>query len=275
MINAKPTDAATVMILRPGQDAGVTDIEVLLVLRNRKSSFVPGYYVFPGGSLDAEDFEPGMECFVRGIDRTCAARMLSDMSQPEKALGAWVAGIRETFEEVGLLIACRSDGTPVMLRTDEEQKRFEKYRRDLATGKLKFSQMLQAEELILPADSLHYFSHWITPESFPQRYDVRFFLAAAPAAQSVLCDGVELTDSIWLTPSAALKRYEAGGIEMALPQIMTLEELSRFQTIEGAVAFAQTRHVPTVLTRIENIDGKAVEVMPDGTVFVIRPPVYP
>ena len=275
MINAKPTDAATVMILKPSQDAGVTDIEVLLVLRNRKSSFVPGYYVFPGGSLDAGDFEPGMERFVRGIDRTGAARMLSDMSQPEKALGAWVAGIRETFEEVGLLIACRRDGTPVMLRTDEEQKRFEQYRRALTTGELKFSQMLETEKLILPADGLHYFSHWITPEPFPQRYDVRFFLAVAPAGQSVACDGVELTDYVWMRPSAALKQYESGGIEMVLPQIMTLEELSRFQTIEGALAFARTRHVPTVLTRIENIDGKAVEVMPDGTVFNIRPPVYP
>jgi 8-oxo-dGTP pyrophosphatase MutT (NUDIX family) len=123
-----PADATTVMLLRPCRDRGLKDIEVLLVLRNRKSSFVPGYHVFPGGSLDPEDYQPGIERFIRGIDRNQAARILTDMSQSEKALGAWVAGIRETFEEVGLLMARKKDGTPVNISTQEECQKFENYR---------------------------------------------------------------------------------------------------------------------------------------------------
>jgi len=115
-MNTIPAEAATVILLRPCPDEGVQDIEVLLVRRNRKSSFVPGYHVFPGGSLDPEDYQPGIEHFIRGIDRKQAARILPDMSHPEKALGAWVAGIRETFEEVGLLMARKKDGTPVQYR---------------------------------------------------------------------------------------------------------------------------------------------------------------
>ena len=98
---ATPTDAATVMLLRPYQNATATDIEVLMVLRNRRSRFVPGYHVYPGGILDAEDFEPRIERFCRGIDRARASEILPDMSRPEKALGAWVAGIRESFEVPG------------------------------------------------------------------------------------------------------------------------------------------------------------------------------
>jgi len=59
-----------------------------------------------------------------------------------------------------------------------------------------------------------------------------------------------------------------------LPQIITLKELSRFKTVEEVIASARERHVPTTLTKIVQLDGKAVEVMPDGAVFENRPPVY-
>lgn len=273
-MNAIPADAATVMLLRPCPDKGIRDIEVLLVLRNRKSSFVPGYHVFPGGSLDPDDYAPGMDRFIRGIDREQASRILPDMSHSEKALGAWVAGIRETFEEAGILIARKKDGAPVAIRTQEEQQRFEDYRRLLNKGAMKFAQILETEDLFLPGDDLHYFSHWITPEPFPLRYDVRFFLAEIPAQQLVSHDGSELTDHVWLRPSAALADYETGRIGMVLPQIMTLQELSRFKTVDEAILSAKQRHVPATLTKIIQLDGRDVEVMPDGTVFQNRPPVY-
>src|SRR5690606_20612441 len=114
-MNTRPADASTVVLLRPCREKSIQDIEVLLVLRNRQSSFVPGYHVFPGGSLDPEDYQPGVEGFVQGIDRPQAARILPDMSSPEKALGSWVAGIRETFEEVGILMARKKDGTPISI----------------------------------------------------------------------------------------------------------------------------------------------------------------
>ena len=271
---ATPTDAATVMLLRPCRNAAVKDIEVLMVLRNRRSRFVPGYHVYPGGILDPEDFEPGIERFCRGIERKEASEILPDMSSPEKALGAWVAGIRETFEEVGMLIALRKDGSPVTIQTEEERKRFCGYRRALNKGEMKFIQMLEIEELFLPLDRLHYFSHWITPEPLPLRYDVRFFLAEAPSAQAAFHDGVELTEHLWLTPSRALEEYEKGKIGMVLPQIMTLEDISRFKTVEDAIASAKARRVPANLTKIKRIKDEDVEVMPDGTVFERRPPVY-
>ncbi len=267
-------DAATVMLLRSSPDATVKDIEVLLVLRNRKSSFVPGYYVFPGGVVDPEDYEPDVERFIHGIDRGQAARMFPDMTNPGKSLGAWVAGIRETFEEAGILIARKSDGTPVTMAAHEERVRFGAYRKALLAGKMTFSQILEAENLTLAADSLHYYSRWVTPELMPQRYDVRFFVARVPAGQSAASDGVELTAHSWLRPAAALKDYEEGRIGMVLPQIMTLVDLSRFRTVEEALGAARNRQVPANLTKIRRLGGADVEVMPDGTVFDRRPPVY-
>jgi hypothetical protein len=96
----------------------------------------------------------------------------------------------------------------------------------------------------------------------------------ATVGQSVSHDGVELTEHFWLTPSKALEEYEKGKMGMVLPQIMTLVDVSRFKTVEEAIASAKQRRVPAYLTKIRLINGKAVEVMPDGTVFGRRLPVY-
>ncbi|HNV56978.1 MAG TPA: hypothetical protein PLZ82_09720 [Smithellaceae bacterium] len=269
-----PADAATVMLLRPCPGEGAEGIEVLLVLRNRKSSFVPGYYVYPGGVIDAEDYGPGMERFVRGLDRHKAALLIGDMPQAEKALGVWVAAVRETFEEAGLLLARRQDGSPLVMATQEERNRFGRCRQSLVKKETTFSSILETEKLVLFSEDLCYFSHWITPEPLPRRYDVRFFMAALPVGQSVSHDGVELTSHVWIRPSEALEQYEAGKIGMVLPQIMTLGELSRFRTVEEALQCAKKKRVEATRTKMMYRDGRYVEVMPDGEVFQHRPPVY-
>jgi 8-oxo-dGTP pyrophosphatase MutT (NUDIX family) len=274
-MNVVPVDAATVMLLRLCPGEGAEGIEVLLVLRNRKSSFVPGYYVYPGGVVDAEDYGPGMERFVRGLDRQKAALLLGDMPQADKALGVWVGAVRETFEEAGLLLARRQDGSPLALQTEAQRERFGRYRQALIKKDIAFSSILEKEGLVLHSEDFLYFSHWITPEPLPQRYDVRFFMAELPAGQTVSHDGVELTSHVWIRPSEALELYEAGKIGMVLPQIMTLGELSRFRTVEEALRCAKKRRVEATRTKMMNLDGRYAEVMPDGTVFQHRAPVYP
>jgi 8-oxo-dGTP pyrophosphatase MutT (NUDIX family) len=274
-MNGAPTDAATVILLRSRSGTGEDDLEVLMVLRHRKSSFVPGYYVFPGGVIDPGDYEADAERFVRGLNREEATRVLNDMSRPEKALGAWVAAVRETFEEVGILLAENENGVPAAIQTDEERRRFSDYRRRLIERKIPFVQILRDEKLFLPLYRLHYFSHWITPEGFPLRYDVRFFVAECPAGQSVSHDGVELTKHVWLRPKDALEQYHQGRLDMVLPQVMTLQDIRSFKTPRQVMENARRRHISATLTKMLRLDGREVEVMPDGTVYENRPPVYP
>ena len=154
---SQPKDAATVVVIRnrPESEKG---IEVLMVLRNPKSDFVPGSYVFPGGGLEAEDCSPEMENFCSGMDCKEAAHILEDPSAMKRAMGLWVAGIRETFEEVGLMMASRDDGSIVSITTGGEVERFHNYRRALREGKLTFCDILAEENLTLPLRRLHYFS---------------------------------------------------------------------------------------------------------------------
>ena len=158
-----------------------------------------------------------------------------------------------------MLLARKRDGSPLTIKTAEEKRRFAGYRRELIEGEIKFSQILEREELILAGDCLHYFSHWITPEPLPLRYDVRFFLARPPEGQSAASDGVELTSHVWLRPSQALSDYNAGRIDLVLPQLMTISEVSRFSTVEETFDSVKNRDVPVHLTKLRNLEGENVE----------------
>lgn len=268
----KPKDAATLILLRqaPGKDQG--GFEVLMVLRRMDSKFVPGSYVFPGGCLDREDYSPDMEKLCTGIDKKKAQEILYNMSAPEKALGAWVAGIRETFEEVGLLLAYDGNKKLISFNSKDVRHRFHSYRKKLQTGEITLSALLRNEGLTLACDRLYYFSHWITPELLPLRYDVRFFIAEAPAEQEAVHDGIELTRHIWITPKKILEGFHRNEFDMVLPTLMTIEELSRFNTIQEIIASIDKKKVEPILTVMVEENGEIAEHMPDGRIFKNLPP---
>ncbi len=262
---AQPKDAATVILMRESRDADVS-FEVLLVRRHARSRFCSEFHVYPGGILDDSDWAPEIENFCTGMDCKTAGSLMLDLP-PLKALGSWAAGIRETFEEVGILFANDSSGSLVSFQSPEDRKRFQAYRKEMSKGRLGLLEMLKAEGLKLAADRLFYFSHWITPEALPLRYNVRFFVARAPQCQEALHDGYELTEHIWISPSQALRSYEQGNIALVLPTISTLAELTAFNTIDEVIKSTKGKKIPPILTRMELVDDIYVEIMPDGSVF--------
>ncbi|HRT71492.1 MAG TPA: hypothetical protein P5308_09040 [Syntrophales bacterium] len=266
----KPKDASTVILLRRRPNAVKGGIEVLMVLRHPGSRFVADAYVYPGGAIDEEDCAPAMEVLCRGMTREKAVGLMDDIP-PEKALGAWVAGIRETFEEVGILLAYTKDGGLITLSDPKEAERFSNYRDALGKGADDFRSMLEREGLTLAADRLHYFSHWVTPEPLPIRYDVRFFVAEAPTGQEALHDGHELVGHLWVTPQEALDAYHRGDFNLVLPTIMTLKELCAFKTVEDVILATKGKGIPRILTKMERKGGRNVEIMPDGSVFAPSP----
>lgn len=267
-----PKDAVTVILLRHAAETGKGNFEALLALRSPRSRFVPDAYVFPGGCLDSEDCQPGMERFCAGMDGQKARALLTDMPSSEKALGIWVAGIRETFEEVGLLMAYRRDGSLISLDAEHLLRRFSAYRKRLQTGDITLKTILLQEDLTLAADRLHYFSHWITPELLPIRYDVRFFIAEAPENQIASHDGIELTKHIWITPRQALDEFNGNRLNLVVPTLVTLEELSAYHTMEEAIASARKKNILPILTVMAEEEEGIVEYMSDGRVFKHMPP---
>ncbi len=258
-------DAATVMLVRDAVDGpGRPAVEVCMLKRNLASEFVAGAYVFPGGSLDPEDRGLVADELCRGLDDATASALLGVDSG---GLAFWVAALRECFEEAGVLLAQARDpaeGTAVLDTSDPVVRaRFEAHRREINEGRTGLLAVCRAEGLVLAADTVHYVSHWITPELAPKRYDTRFFVTAAPAGQVAHHDEGETIATIWVRPSDALARFEAGEIELLPPTIDNLEKLGVHSSTEEVMTWAREMvDIPTILP---------IVLIEDGRLLVLRP----
>jgi 8-oxo-dGTP pyrophosphatase MutT (NUDIX family) len=250
-----PVPAATVVLLR-NRPAGA--FEVLLIRRHTKSKFAAGDFVFPGGKIETSDGPDDGAAWCRSLDEAAAARRLNLASAPSAALGHWVGVIRETFEEVGILLAYAPDGRPVRL----DGSRYADYRRACQADHRAFWDMLRAERLTLATDGLVYFAHWITPEIQPLRFDTRFFAAPMPDGQEAVADEREITEVRWLAPRDAIDANAQGRLSLRNPTIKNLELLDGVPTIAAALDRLSQREIRTILPRVIMEGDKRRILMP-------------
>jgi len=258
-------DAATVMLIRDARDEeGRPAVEVCMLRRNLASEFVAGAYVFPGGSVDPADRGDAAEELCRGRSDAEASELLGLDSG---GLAFWVAALRECFEEAGILLAKPLDaayGTDVLDTSDpDERARFEAHRLAINEGRTGLLEVCRAEGLVLAADTVHYVSHWITPELSPRRFDTRFFVTAAPSGQVAHHDDGETIATIWVRPADALARFEAGEIELLPPTIENLENLAVHDSTEAVMTWArEVADVQTILPVVLIVDGRLLVLRP-------------
>lgn len=187
-----PLLAASVMVVRD------SPLEVLMLQRHEKSSFVPGAWVFAGGIA-----EPG--------DRVLAA----EIADGSELATMRVAAIRETFEETGVWL-----GAPLAHPSDS--------RRALVRGEVSLRELLSDAPVDL--ESLVWTSRWITPEGLPKRFDTYFFIAPAPPGAEATADLNEIEDVVWISPAEALRRREGRTMQMVFPTVRNLEAIASFTT---------------------------------------------
>lgn len=227
-------DGATIMLVRDG-DHAERPLEVFMVQRHPRTAF-GSIHAFPGGVVDAADGLPA-------VAELCDGRTDADASDrlglARGGLAYWVAAARESFEEVGVLLARDASGGLVRF-DDEREAHFDSRRGEVASRRVGFADLLLDEGLRLALDTVHYVAHWITPEGAPKRFDTRFFLARAPEGQAYAHDDDELIGSEWVRPLDALARAEAGGFPLIEPTIVSLQQLARFPTADAAVAAYDT-----------------------------------
>ena len=221
--------AATLLVARAARRG--EDVEVFMVRRPGRGAF-PNLHVFPGGKVDAAD--AGLGAFCQGRSDADASAALGLAAGGRRY---WVAAVRECFEECGVLLAYRA-GRVFQPADEDERARLDAHRDALATGALTFQGLLAREGLRLALDRVHYFSHWITPETAPARFDTRFFLALLPPGQRAAAESRETTAGEWVTPAQALAHHEAGAWQMIHPTLTTLRALAGWATVDqlfGAV----------------------------------------
>jgi 8-oxo-dGTP pyrophosphatase MutT (NUDIX family) len=250
-----PVPAATLVLLRDRPAGGV---EILLMQRHAKSKFAAGDFVFPGGKLTREDNPPDAIRWCTGLDAAIAAKTL-DLADTELAVAHWIGVIRETFEEVGVLLATSASGGPVHVAPAT----LSACRRACQADNRAFWELVKQEDLRLATDGLVYFAHWITPEGNPLRFDTRFFAGPMPADQTPTGDDKEVTDLRWLAPSEALEAHTRGEISLRNPTVKNLMLFIEARSVGDALARLRGRTVTTIAPRV--VFG------PDGTRRILMP----
>jgi len=236
----EPRHASTVILLRDGTDGP----EAYLLRRTRSMAFAAGMYVFPGGSVDPRDELLADDAWT-GPPPAAWARLLSADEALTKALVC--AAVRETFEESGVLLAGASADDVVADITSDE---WEQDRQALVDRSLSFAAMLGRRALMLRADLLRPWAHWITPEFEPRRYDTRFFVAALPSGQRPRDVGGEADRVAWVRPADALAAADRGEMGLMPPTAFTLAEISTYADVAAVLAAGSARDVRPVLPKV-------------------------
>jgi 8-oxo-dGTP pyrophosphatase MutT (NUDIX family) len=261
-VTAPPRPAATVVLLREG-DAG---LEVFMLKRHGLSDVLGGAYVFPGGKLDREDTEAST---LRHLD-VAPDRLHGELGEPEldplSAAGLFVAALRETFEEAGLLFAAGAAAAHA-----EDATR-------LSREGLSFAEILERLDMPLAASRIAPWSRWITPRVpsvMNKRFDTRFFVAAVPEGMEARHDDHEATESLWLSPRGVLESYWRREVELAPPQIQSLAHLCRHATVEQVLAEARSRRPPLIQPEPFQVEGERVIAYPGDERHPVRERALP
>jgi recombination protein RecT len=226
--------------------------EVLMTRRSPTASFAPGAYVFPGGGIDAADAAAHADATRRP-------------GQGDLHLTQAIAAIRESFEELGVLLARHADGRMADAA-------------DIAAldRKAPFAAQCRARGLTLAADTVFVLAHWITDRDLPRRFDVPFLVARMPDGQQPVADEAEQFEPVWVRPADALKRHAAGQFFMIFPTIRTLERLQHFADVDAVLAAcASEQPLWTSCPRAGLLGGKEARYMehemPYGELALVCP----
>lgn len=107
-------------------------------------------------------------------------------------------------------------------------------------------EVREEANVTIDIDDLIPFAHWVTPQIETRRYDTRFFLARMPEGQTARHDEGEMTELEWLAPADAIARCASGDILLPPPTWTTLKQLSRFRSIDEAIAWAESKPIVCV-----------------------------
>lgn len=236
-------DAATVLVVRDAPE-----MEVLMVQRAGKLAFAASAWVFPGGRVDRADAANAARVGVNLTDTDASSMLEVDNG----GLAWWFAAIRETLEEVGMLL-----GTPTLDAGLVAELR-ERLDRDGGDG---FSALLDEHDIRVDLAGLHEVARFVTPIGPPRRFDTRFFLAGAPAEQEARHDESEIVATQWIRPADAMAAWREGDLQLMAVTHRMLACLDRFDTAADALACAASRPDAAHL-RVDDPDGQYYVYLP-------------
>ncbi len=197
------TPAASVLLARgPGSH------EAFIVRRADSLRFFGGFLAFPGGKVASQDSEV----------EVCASTAGPEAGAPP--CERLVAAARELFEETGVLVARRPDGSFLPSSAALEQ-----LRREMADADLPFQQVLVRLGVRLHGSDWTLIGSVTTPAFTNVRFDTTFFVAHLPPGQQAEVWPGELDHGFWSPAADLLTQWTQGECLASPPSVMILEAI--------------------------------------------------
>ncbi len=247
--------SSTLVLLR--ERAG---LEVLMVARHHEIDFASGAMVFPGGKVTEDDYRDEWTAHVDG-------------NYGPKERAARIGGIREAFEESGLLLARSADAQSHTFVGPDVCKRLAPHRGPVDRCEESFLDLIRENGLVLCLDALTAYAHWITPDFMPKRFDTHFYVAVAPEGQLASHDGRETTEAVWVEPRHVLEQERAGKATLLFPTRVNLERLEDLGDLRKVLETAAAQTPVTVLPKVRRDDTSTwLEIPKEAGYRVTREP---
>ena len=239
--------AATVMLIDDR-----LDLQVYMLQRHANTVFAGGMWVFPGGAVDHQDDASYYKDIATHRTDAEASEL---MALPTGGLAYYMAAIRETFEEAGILLALHAEDESPLVISPEDTPRFNNYRDMLNAGEIELKTILENENLLADVGQMHYVARWITPLGSPRRFDARFFIARIPSNQIPQHDDSELVNSAWLTPREILERIDREEMVLMTVTERMIRSLALFESASQVIE-AAAKNLPDQRARVDSKTGK-------------------
>jgi nucleoside diphosphate-linked moiety X motif protein 19 len=210
---SQPRRSSSIVLLRKGRGK---DFEVLFAQRGKQLKSFAGAYVFPGGVTEACDGPDGSQ------------------EQAKRC------GLRELFEEAGVLLATSNKG-----RTRARQVKFDsvverrQWQKRVHDDPMEFERLLKEKQVKLATNALFHWCTFITPIMEPRRFYTDFFIVDSHYdEEGIEIDGGETVSFKWISPAAALELNAKGEMPFLPPQYFVLNSMMKTGTLPSQVVEA-------------------------------------
>uniref|UniRef100_A0A6B2EH88 Putative nucleoside diphosphate-linked moiety x motif 19 n=1 Tax=Phlebotomus kandelakii TaxID=1109342 RepID=A0A6B2EH88_9DIPT len=251
-------ESASLLILGQSQLARQFNYEVLVLKRSSKASFMPNGIVFPGGTL--EDSDSSHEWLTLYRDLGVPDARIAQLSQISgqrsfifqcerpidmaREISLRIGAIRETFEEVGVLIAKNAQQFAKESHLADSVTGFDvkEWQKIVHGDHREFIRLCRELNVAPDIFGAYESANWLTPTTYGRkRFNTAFFLVALPEKPQIVTEENEVQSSRWETPESILNRSRTREYFLPPPQHYELSKISRKGDIEDLAAFMAAR----------------------------------
>ncbi|KAK7497676.1 hypothetical protein BaRGS_00011071 [Batillaria attramentaria] len=247
-------------------------LEMLVMKRSSRSSFMPDLYVFPGGTADDADFSrEWMDIFRAATpekkeERFGFVKTLSEnapmfsrqreakFSSIPSEIAFRICALRETFEESGVLIARKGESLCSYKQNfspceafnfgQDHASELEEWRQKVTSEPTQFLQLCKKYDIVPDVWSMFDWSDWLTPIGDPlssKRFDAAFFICCLEEKPHVAEDASELVHFQWSSPQEMISENRQGKVQLAPPQLYEAHRLLNFSSADDLMNFLRRR----------------------------------